>query len=491
MSGVRTGRQYIQTLRDGRRVWHAGRRIEDVATHPGFAGTVRTLARLYDLQHSSERADIMATQWESLRISHSYLPPTTPEHLAAKRRNTEFWARETLGQMGRFPDFCAQLTVGLLDVADTLGAREPRFAENARAYHRYCAERDLCLTHALNDQFYDRSKRASEQNDPDLILRVVRETPDGPVVRGLRNLATLAPLSDEALVHPNRPRGADEADYALAFSIPMNAPGLSIICRDLYAEHADAERLPLSARFDEVDATLIFDDVLVPWERVFVYRDPELAAQFHGRISLWSSFSTLVRLAAKLELFLAAADLLTRWSGRANHQPTQVLIGRLIEDLEVLQTCIQAAETNAYCTAAGLLAPKTGYAFRLVGIEASDRAVRILQDVLTSSLVLTGGASDLQHPELGPYVERYFRGGAPSTRAHLRLLAVAADLAQSAFAARGQLYERLQSGEPDTMRLRLFQRADRSEATDRLLRFIEEGWDAAPMPGPPNDSPAR
>src|SRR5205814_5887078 len=135
------------------------------------------------------------------------------------------------------------------------------------------------LTHALNDQFYDRSKSVKDQPDPDLILHVVRETTDGPIVRGLRNLATLAPLANEALVHPNRPRAADEADYANCFAVPMNAPGLTIICRDLYSEHADPERLPLSARFDEVDATLIFDDVLIPWERVFVYRNPTIASQ--------------------------------------------------------------------------------------------------------------------------------------------------------------------------------------------------------------------
>src|SRR3954454_16015749 len=95
--------------------------------------------------------------------------------------------------MGRFPDFCAQLTVGMIEIADDLGKADPRFGQNALAYHRYCASRDLCLTHALNDQYYDRSKRVLDQEDPDLCLHVVRETAEGMVVRGMRNLATLAP----------------------------------------------------------------------------------------------------------------------------------------------------------------------------------------------------------------------------------------------------------------------------------------------------------
>jgi aromatic ring hydroxylase len=469
---IRTGQDYIKALRDGRQVWQAGRSIDDVPTHPGFAGTVGTLAELYDLQHSPEHADTMTVEWQGERISYSYFPPSTAEELAAKNRNTRLWSERTLGQMGRYPDFCAALAVGMLDAADWLASRDKRWAENAVAYHRDCAQRDLCLTHALNDQFYDRSRRPSEQDDPDLILRVVRETADGPVVRGLRNLATLAPISDECLVYPNRPRGEDEADYAIAFAVPMNAPGLKTICRDLYAEGADPERLPLSARFDEVDATLIFDDVLVPWERVFVYRDPAMAAQFHAHINLWAGYSTLLRLLSRLELFVGVAELLTCWSGTSGNQSTQVLIGRLIEDVEVQRACLQVAEANAYRTPGGLLAPRMNEAYRLHGIEASDRAMRTLQDVLTSSLVLTGGASDLTNPEVGPLVERYFRAVAPSTREHLEVLAVAADLVQSSFAGRNQLYERLQSGEPDRMRHRLYGKFDRAAAAERVLRFI-------------------
>ena len=275
---IRTGAQYVKALRDGREVWHAGRRIDDVTTHPGFTGTIKTLADLYDKQHAPETKDIMTVEYEGERIACGYLPPRNPEELALKRRNIELWSQQTFGQMGRYPDFCAQLVVGLFDWAHIIEKTNPRWAENARAYHRHASRKDLCLTHALTDQYYDRTKRVSEQEDPDLILHIVGETQKGAVVRGLRTLATLAPLSDEVLVYPNRPREADETDYAIAFALPMNTPGLKIVCRDLYAEHADPERHPLTARFDEVDAALIFDDVVVPWERIFVYKDPKLLA---------------------------------------------------------------------------------------------------------------------------------------------------------------------------------------------------------------------
>jgi 4-hydroxyphenylacetate 3-monooxygenase len=480
--GVRTGQNYVESLRDGRQVYHAGRRILDVTTHPGFTGTLRTLARLYDLQHDPAYRDDMTADWHGERISLSYLPPTTPEQLAAKRRNIEVWSDATLGHMGRFPDFCAELTAGLFAQADLFGVNDARYAENARRYHRYAAERDLCLTHALNDQFYDRSKKVSEQDDPDLCLHIVRETSEGPIVRGLRNLATLAPIADESLVYPNRPRDASEVDYAIVFAIPINTPGLHVICRDLYAEHADPERHPLTTRFDEVDASLVFDDVLVPWERIFVYRDSKLATSFHATVNLWGTYTTLLRLISRLEAFIGVAELLTQWDSRAKSANVQRMMGQLVEDLQVLEACIRASEVDAYRTPSGYLVPRNPGGYRLQSIEAADRAFRLLQDLLTSYLIVTGGPTDLDSAEIGPFVERFFRGGGPTTREHLRVLALAADMVQSAFGVRQQIYERFQSGEPDNARIRLYNNFDRKPLADRMLRFIREEMEPAPQP---------
>jgi aromatic ring hydroxylase len=352
---IRTGAQYIKALRDGRQVWHAGRRIDDVTTHTGFSGTIKTLADMYDRQHRPEYQDIMTFVRDGERISYSYLPPRNAEQLALKRRNIEFWAEHTFGQMGRYPEFVAELVIGLLDWTHVIEQTNERWAKNARAYYRYVSQNDLCLTHALTDQYYDRTKRVSEQEDPDLILHVVGETREGPVLRGLRTLATLAPVSDEVLVYPNRPRDADEPDYAIAFAIPMNTPGLKILCRDLYAEHADPERYPLTTRFDEVDAALIFDDVVVPWERLFVYKDPKLLGGI-PYIHTWGQYSTMLRLVTKLEAFLGVAQLLTQYAKRQGTAASQLLLSSLIQDIEILRSCIQAGGCG-YMSPGGTWAP--------------------------------------------------------------------------------------------------------------------------------------
>jgi 4-hydroxyphenylacetate 3-monooxygenase len=469
---IRSGAAYTAALRDGRDVRQGGRRIDDVTAHPGFAGPIRTLAGLYDRQFAPEFADVMTVERGGERISYSYLPPTTTDEMLAKRRNIECWAEQTFGLMGRFPEYCAEMVVGLLNFADVLDRTDRTWGDRARAYYRYCVAGDLCLTHALNDQYYDRTKRVSEQPDPDLILHVVRETSDGPIVRGLRTLSTLAPLSDEALVYPNRPRDPDEGDFALAFAIPMNAPGLTVVCRDLYAEHADPERHPLAARFDEVDAALIFDDVLIPWERVFIYRNPALAAAFHRTIGRWPAYATMVRLLVRLEMFLGTAQLLTRYANRDRSPAGQELLASMIGDIEVLRACLVAAEANAYRTESGMLSPHIAHGYRLHAIASSDRAQRTLQDLLTSSLIVTGGIADLDGPGIGPLVERWFRAGAPTTQEHLRLLAVAADLVMSAFGSRNQLYERLQSGEPDNIRRRLTSDFKETRPVERVQRFV-------------------
>jgi len=473
---IRTGSAYREALRDGREVWHAGKRIEDVTTHRGFTGSIETLASIYDQAHDLKYSGIMTAEYHGERISTSYLPPTDADDLALKRRHIELLSQRTFGHMGRFPEFCAELTVGLLDFADALAEGDRSWGENARAYHRLCAEGDLCLTHALTDQFYDHSKRASDQPDPDLMLHVVKETGAGPVVRGLRNLATLSPLSDDVLVYPNRPRDPDEEDYALAFAIPINTRGLKILCRDLYAQHAQRDRAPLTSRFDEVDATLIFDDVVVPWERIFAYRCPDLVAGFHRNIQMWAQYSTMVRLITKLETFLGVAQLLTEWSGRNTSEKAQILLATFIQDIEILRACIEVSEAKAYRTQAGFWTPRLSPAYRIHSIEASDRADRNLESLLTSSLVLTGGDSDMGVDGLSPFVERYFQGSAPNTREHLRVLAIASDLVMSPFGKRGQLYERLQSGETDRMRQRLFGQFQDRSAADRVLRFVREDW---------------
>ena len=212
--------------------------------------------------------------------------------------------------------------------------------------------------------------------------------------------------------------------------------------------------------------------MIVPWERVFVYKNPQLLAGIMY-IHTWAQYSTMLRLITKLEGFLGVAQLLTQYGGRNKSASSQILLSSLMQDIEILRSCIQVAEAKGYFSPGGTWAPLLSAAYRMHSIEASDRAERTMEGLLTSTLMLSGGASDLTDAQIGPLIERYFRGGAPSTKEHLRLMAVAADMVMSPFGKRSQLYERLQSGEVDRMRQRLYGQYKDPAPAERMLKFIE------------------
>jgi aromatic ring hydroxylase len=164
---------------------------------------------------------------------------------------------------------------------------------------------------------------------------------------------------------------------------------------------------------------------------------------------------------------------LTRYAKRDATLQGQILLSSLIQDIEILRSCMRVAELNGYRAGGGTWAPLLSAAYRVHSIEASDRAERTMEALLTSTLMLSGGASDLKNADLGPFVERYFRGGAPNTKEHLRLMAVAADMVMTPFGKRSQLYERLQSGEVDRMRQRLHGQYQDNAPAERMLRFVK------------------
>src|SRR2546425_938020 len=204
------------------------------------------MCRLYDLQHSSQYRELMTfvSPESGRRVSYSYLLPRTPADLLAKRRNTEIWMEESWGQLGRAPDFMSNVVVGLYDFRAELERNDPRFGQNAINYHRYAQESDLSITHAIGDPQIDRS--IGPLQDPDLGLRVVRETEDGIVIQGAKQLATLAPLANEVLVYLSSSYALREAkEFVLWFALPMATPGFKVLCREPLSRHLDEHSHPV------------------------------------------------------------------------------------------------------------------------------------------------------------------------------------------------------------------------------------------------------
>src|SRR5215471_4676629 len=310
--GIRTGKAFLASLRDERHIHIDGERVTDVTHDPRFAGAARSLADLYDMQHDPALAPRMtfASPVDGAPVGLSFIEPRSVADLVRRREMIKLWMDATCGMLGRSPDFMNVFLTGLASAADTLGDKDAHFADNLRAYHAFVRDNDLCLTHTLVNPQVDRSKPV-ERQDKDLAAKIVKETNEGIVIRGARMVSTLAAYANELLVMPSTHLAVNkEAEpYAFGFAVPVDAPGLMFVCRPSVIHQNAASPLdhPLSSRFDETDAMAVFEDVMVPWERVFIHRDPEMCNGLYDRTAampqIMHQFST--KNLAKAEFMMA------------------------------------------------------------------------------------------------------------------------------------------------------------------------------------------
>jgi 4-hydroxyphenylacetate 3-monooxygenase len=278
---IRTGKQFLAALKDDRQVFMDGKRIADIAADPRTAGAAQTLAELYDMQHDPALAGQMlfASPSSGAPVGLSFIEPRSVDDLIRRRGMIKIWMDATCGMFGRSPDFLNVMLTGLAAAAPEFGRSDPRFAANIRDYHVYAREHDLCMTHTLLNPQVDRS-RPVERQEKDLAAKIVKETDAGIVVNGARMVSTLCAYADDLLVMPSTflATSPEAAPYAFAFAIPVATPGLRFVCRPsvVHQNAASPMDYPLSSRLDEGDGLAVFDDVLVPWERVFIHRDPEM-----------------------------------------------------------------------------------------------------------------------------------------------------------------------------------------------------------------------
>ncbi len=248
---VRTGEQFLEGLRDGREIWLEGERVEDVTTHPKTARMAKTLAGIYDLQHSPEHRDKMTfespTSGEPVALS--YLVPETQEDLLRRRGALEIVAQSCHGMLGRTPDYVNIQVTASRQLAHLYGLNDKRHGDNLRNYHEYVRERDLCVTHAFGHPQINRSLSIAELPDPYMAVGVVDHTSEGVIVRGAKLLATLAPFADEIFApvyRPLRPDMEEDRKYCIGFAVPVATPGLRFICRpshDIHMGPCDIEGL--------------------------------------------------------------------------------------------------------------------------------------------------------------------------------------------------------------------------------------------------------
>jgi len=392
--------QYRESLRDGRVIYWDGERIDDVTRHPRFRVPLEVASRDYAYDEPGRRELLLYRTEEGSLANRVYQLPRTEEDLLAR---LDLAAKLSIvgGVTGVF--------MALLSVKDEVGAVNPRYAENIETLYRHAREHDLRAAEVITDAKGDRSRRANEQDDPDLYLRIVRRDERGLVVRGAKLHITGASLVHELVVMPTKSMRREEADYAVAFSIPANAPGVKIINRSFAPAELNSFDYPASAHHSMPEGFVVFDDVFVPWERVFLAGEHGLAGVFARSLGLWERTLGVVEAAERARLLVGLAALVTEHQGKEGKAETQAALAELICYERMIRMGLEHACRSYESTPSGMVHPSTlGINVTKYYFAANYHAmVQRLHD-LGGGLVLTlPSEADLRHPEAGAYLRKY------------------------------------------------------------------------------------
>lgn len=488
--GIRTGRQYLESLRDDREVYIDGERVRDVTADARLCGGASTTAEIFDLQHQAGLMEemTMPSPASGERVALSFIEPRNVADLTRRGRAMKRTMDHVHGMFGRAPDFLNVTLTAFASAATVFdqGVRGAGFGRNVRAYYEHVREHDLALTHVLINPQVDRS-RPIHQQEKVIALRVVRETDSGFHVKGARLVGTLSQFANEILVMPSAvvPNDAAAEEYSLGFALPVSTAGLKVLSRPSVAPADPGHFLdyPLSLRFDEGDAVVVFDDVFVPWERTFIYRDPQLNNSIYQRTqaTAHATHQSMIRALAKAEFMCGLACQLAESIKVSEFPNVAGILSDLLIHVETQRALIYSAEQHATATPFGTVAPNrfTLGAAQLNFFHKFDAMVDAIRTIGAGGIVGVPSYAELQGPA-AEEVREYFQSANQTSEERIRLFRLAADACMSAFAARQQLYERYYQGDPVRTKARFYAAYPKEELLGRITQTMEDMAQRAP-----------
>jgi len=397
---LKTPEDYIASLNDGRVTYWDGEKIDDITRHPRFRVPIAVAARDYD-HKDPRRKEVMTYADETGSSSHRVFQIPRNEDDLNKRVQMMHEMSIVGGVTGVF--------MALMSVKDAVAEANPKYAENIERMYRYVRDNDLRAAEVITDPKGDRKRRAHEQDDPDLYVRIVKRTDEGIVVRGAKLHITAASLVHELVVMPTKGMRQDETDYAVSFSIPVNAPGVKIINRSFAPAELNGFDYPASSHHSMPEGFVVFDDVFVPWDRVFLAGEVRLASVLAQSLGLWERVGGVVGSVESSKLFVGLAQLVTEMQGKERDAIAQSSIAELICYAEMLRMGLDYACSHFERTPSGMIHPN------ILAINAAKyyyaanyhNAVKYLQDLSGGLVITLPTETDLRNPESGQYIRKY------------------------------------------------------------------------------------
>ena len=472
---IRNGDDYRESIRDGRDAWVNGERVADVTTHPMFKPLVDIRARIYDMAHEVATREIMTTMDPETgeRFAVGLQLPRTRHDWQAKRRAVDTVMDDIGGVVTRVGDETIGEMWSLYDGQDVLNEIDPTFSENIRRHVDFAARQDPFHVSANTDPKGDRSKRPQDQ-DPDMLLHVVKETDAGIVVKGAK-FETAAAYANQAFVKPTIANWGDNklSDYAVGFIAQMGAPGMKHICRTGFAGRGSHEDYPLSNRFDEVDTLIIFDHVHIPWEDVLFYRHTRAASYIRATLHRYSAFAFVQRILRYADMMLGTAMYNARQTGLEKQQAVQEKLATLAVYREGINAFLTAAVAEAEESPAGLLMPNQSllYSGRVHACSGLAEMMHITRDLCGGQICVTPDFASFTNPETEPWLQKFYTINEDwKADDRRKLLAYARDLLNSDYAGHRLTFQLFAQSPPFAHLLAVYRNFDFAEP----MRIVRE-----------------
>ncbi|HSR56583.1 MAG TPA: 4-hydroxyphenylacetate 3-hydroxylase N-terminal domain-containing protein [Candidatus Binataceae bacterium] len=477
---MRTGADYLRSLKDGRRVFVDGERVKDVTAHPAFYGAARSIASLYDIAAAPDLRERMTfvSPKTGEPVHRAWQTPRTHADLRARRLFSETWAEATFGLMGRAPDHVAGFFVGYASTSQFFAAAGQQFADNLVAFYEFMRDNHIYCTYAIVPPQIDRSKPAHQQSDPTLYAGVVKERDDGIVIKGAQQLATGGVLADYLHLSCIQPLQPGDENYANCLAVPVDSDGLKFYPRRPFSRAGSTFDYPLSSRFDESDSYVIFDNVFVPWERVFIYRNVELSRdQWRKTPShLLGNHQAQTRYVTKLRFMAGLAQRMNEMTGNAANPAVTIMMGELVALVSIYESMLLAHETMGTIRDGVLWPSATAYyAASAMQSEFNGRMLEIIREMAGSAFItLPSSDADFENAEIAADIERYMRSGAGDAKSRIKLMRLLWDFLGSEFGSRHQQYEKFYGGPSFAAKQNLYRNFDFKRAgalVDRALNL--------------------
>ena len=477
---TRTGKDYLNRVRDGRAIFLDGRSIEDPVDHPAFRNAVRTIAGLYDFLADTRNQELMTFQSPSSgdRVGRFWQLPESYEELVRRREAVTAWAELTYGFLGRSPDHVASCLSGMVMGIDVFEDHSPQRARALLDYFEYVRDQDLFVTYVISNPRADHSKAVSEQEDEYLIAAIRDEDSQGITVKGAKMLGTSAVIADEVLVTTVQPLKPGEELYAFTAAVPMAAKGLKILPRKSYEATAASQfDNPLSSHLDENDAILYFDEVKIPWDRVFVYKDPVMChAQFNvAPTHTFQNYQAQIRLMVKTRFLLGLARKIAETNGIVSIPEVSGKLGYLAANVAMVEGMVKGMEAGGHHYGPYFVPDRRLlYAAQVLSQQFYPELVAAVRHLSGANMIMMpSSVADFGNPETAEYIQRTQRSPVAEPEEKVKLFKLAWDAVGSEFGSRQTQYEMFFSGGPFVTRGRSFNNYDWESVTGMVDGLLD------------------